>query len=95
MAGSPCGDDGVVTLIVQGEPAFGHLLTTHCHLRPFSESADEPGPHCGQLIMDWHNEWYDAAQRTIYFTNHPAGQKCGTYWQQSEVQQADQQVTQP
>jgi hypothetical protein len=28
---------------------------------------NEPCPHCGQLILDWHNEWYGAAQRrTIY-----------------------------
>jgi hypothetical protein len=30
-----------------------------------------------------------------YITNHPAGQQYSGYWQQSEVQQADQQVTKP
>lgn len=24
---------------------------------------NEPCPHCGELVLDWHNEWYDAAQR--------------------------------
>jgi hypothetical protein len=116
---------------------------------------NEPCPHCGQLILDWHNEWYEGAQRrTIYsgqaamdcplcrqavlwfesrdiaalpvnaqvpvyqrsailaaqwvpirestsgnlagyITNHPAGQQYSGYWQQSEVQQADQQVAKP
>jgi hypothetical protein len=28
---------------------------------------NEPCPHCGELILDWHNEWYDGEQRrTIY-----------------------------
>ena len=28
---------------------------------------NEPCPHCGEFILDWHNEWYEAAQRrTIY-----------------------------
>src|SRR3982750_3355323 len=28
---------------------------------------NEPCPHCGELILDWHNEWYDAAlRRAIY-----------------------------
>ncbi len=112
-------------------------------------------PHCGQLILDWHNEWYDTAQRRAiyrgqaamdcplcrwpvlwfesrdiaaplanaqprvyhrsaslaaqwvpvrettcvdlagYIANHPAGQQYSGYWQQSEGQQADQQVTKP
>ena len=30
-----------------------------------------------------------------YIANHPAGQQYGGYWQPSEVQQADQQVTKP
>ncbi len=30
-----------------------------------------------------------------YIANHPAGQQYRGYWQQSEVQQADQQVTKP
>jgi len=24
---------------------------------------NEPCPHCGTLILDWHNEWYEGAQR--------------------------------
>ena len=112
-------------------------------------------PHCRQLILDWHNEWYETAQRRAifsgqaamdcplcrqailwfesrdvaappvnaqvpvyqrsaviaaqwvpirepaynnlagYIANHPAGQQYNGYWQPSEVQQADQQVTQP
>ncbi len=112
-------------------------------------------PHCGQLILDWHNEWYEAAQRRAiysaqaamdcplcrqavlwfesrdlaappvnaqmpvyrrsaviaaqwvpirepacvnlagYIASLPAGQQYSGYWQQSEVQQADQQVTGP
>jgi len=116
---------------------------------------NEPCPHCGRLIADWHNEWYDAAQRTAiyggqaamdcplcgravlwfqsrditapplnasiavfrrsamlaaqwapvrepscgnlagYIATHPAGQQYRAYWQPSEVQQADQQVTKP
>jgi hypothetical protein len=30
-----------------------------------------------------------------YLAHHPAGQQYSGYWQQSEVQQADQQVTKP
>ena len=116
---------------------------------------NEPCPHCGELILDWHNEWYGAAlKRAIYsgqaamdcplcrqavlwfesrdlaappvntpvpvyqrsaviaaqwvpirepvcanlagyITNHPGGQPYSRYWQQSEVQQADKQVTKP
>ncbi len=116
---------------------------------------NEPCPHCGQLILDWHNEWYEGAQRKAmysgqaamdcplcrgavlwlesreiavssvhaqmpvyqrsailaaqwvpireavcgnlagYIANHPAGQQYSGYWQQSEVQQADQQVAKP
>ena len=116
---------------------------------------NEPCPHCGQLILDWHNEWYEGQQRRAmyggqavmdcplcgqpvlwfesrdilappapaqvpvyrrsvllaaqwvpvreatcvnlagYLTSHPAGQQYSGYWQQSEVQQADQQVTKP
>jgi endogenous inhibitor of DNA gyrase (YacG/DUF329 family) len=116
---------------------------------------NEPCPHCGRLILDWHNEWYRGAQRRAiysgqaamdcplcrravlwfesrnitalqanaqaevhqrsamlaaqwvpireascanlagYIANHSAGQQYGGYWQQSEVQQADQQVTKP
>lgn len=115
---------------------------------------NEPCPHCGQLILDWHNEWYNGAERAAiyrgqaamdcplcrgavlwfesrdvamppantqpvfqrsallaaqwapirepscvnlagYLANHPAGQQYGSYWQQGEVQQADQQVTKP
>jgi hypothetical protein len=116
---------------------------------------NEPCPHCGELILDWHNEWYEAAQRRAmysgqaamdcplcrqpvlwfesrdiaappgnaqvpvyqrsavlaarwvpirepaysglagYIANHPAGQQYSGYWQPTEVQQADQQVTTP
>lgn len=28
---------------------------------------NEPCPHCGQLILDWHNEWYDAAERRAIY----------------------------
>jgi hypothetical protein len=115
----------------------------------------EPCPHCGQLILDWHNEWYEGAQRRAIYSGqaamdcplcrgavlwfesrdlaappvhaqvpvcqrsaviaaqwvpiretacvnlagcvatHPAGQQYSGYWPQSEVQQADQQVTTP
>lgn len=24
-------------------------------------------PHCGQLIADWHNEWYETAQRRAIY----------------------------
>jgi hypothetical protein len=30
-----------------------------------------------------------------YIANHPAGQQYSGYWQRTEVQQADQQVTKP
>jgi hypothetical protein len=30
-----------------------------------------------------------------YIANHPAGQQYSGYWYQSEIQQADQQVTKP
>ena len=116
---------------------------------------NEPCPHCGQLLGDWHNERYEGAQRVAiyrgqaamdcplcrqavlwfasrdlatppaktpvpvyqrsvliaaqwvpireptctnlagYLANHPAGRQYSGYWRQSEVQQADQQVTQP
>jgi hypothetical protein len=116
---------------------------------------NESCPHCGQFILDWHNEWYDAAQRRAiysghaamdcplcrqavlwlelraiavpqpnaqpiiylrseilaaqwvpvreatsvnlagYIANHQAGQQYSGYWQQSEVQRADQQVIKP
>jgi hypothetical protein len=116
---------------------------------------NEPCPHCGQIILDWHNEWYDAAQRRAifsgqaamdcplcgravlwfesrdiampsasvqspvyrrlailaarwvpirettfvnlagYIANHPAGRQYSVYWQQSQIQQADQQVAKP
>jgi hypothetical protein len=112
-------------------------------------------PHCGQLILDWRNEWYDGTQRRAiysgqaamdcplcrgavlwfesrdirappvnaqapvcyrsatlaaqwvparepscgnlagYIANHPGGQQYTGYWQQSEVRQADGQVTKP
>ena len=33
---------------------------------------NEPCPHCGQLILDWHNEWYDAAQRRAIYSGQAA-----------------------
>jgi len=33
---------------------------------------NEPCPHCGQLIGDWHNEWYDAAQRRAIYSGQAA-----------------------
>ena len=28
---------------------------------------NEPCPHCSELILDWHNEWYDGAQRRAIY----------------------------
>jgi hypothetical protein len=33
---------------------------------------NEPCPHCGQLILDWHNEWYDPAQRGAIYRGQAA-----------------------
>jgi hypothetical protein len=33
---------------------------------------NEPCPHCGQLIRDWHNEWYEGAQRRAIYSGHAA-----------------------
>ncbi len=33
---------------------------------------NEPCPHCGQLILDWHNEWYNAAERAAIYRGHAA-----------------------
>jgi hypothetical protein len=33
---------------------------------------NEPCPHCGQLIWDWHNEWYDPAQRREIYSGQGA-----------------------
>src|SRR5262249_24147190 len=33
---------------------------------------NEPCPHCGQLVLDWHNEWYDAAQRKAIYHGQAA-----------------------
>lgn len=33
---------------------------------------NEPCPHCGQLIRDWHNEWYDLAQRRAIYSGQAA-----------------------
>ncbi len=33
---------------------------------------NEPCPHCGELILDWHNEWYDAAQRRAIYRGQAA-----------------------
>lgn len=28
----------------------------------------EPCPHCGQIILDWHNEWYEGSQRKAIYS---------------------------
>jgi hypothetical protein len=33
---------------------------------------NEPCPHCGQLIQDWHNEWYEASQRVAIYAGQAA-----------------------
>jgi hypothetical protein len=33
---------------------------------------NEPCPHCGELILDWHNEWYEAAQRRAVYGGQAA-----------------------
>lgn len=33
---------------------------------------NEPYPHCGELIRDWHNEWYEAAQRKAIYSGQAA-----------------------
>lgn len=33
---------------------------------------NEPCPHCGHLILDWHNEWYDAVQRRDIYSGRAA-----------------------
>src|SRR5262245_52967604 len=33
---------------------------------------NEPCPHCGQLIRDWHNEWYETTQRMAIFRGQAA-----------------------
>ena len=33
---------------------------------------NEPCPHCGQLILDWHNEWYEGAQRRAIYSGQAA-----------------------
>ncbi len=33
---------------------------------------NEPCPHCGQLIHDWHNEWYEAPQRMAIYAGQAA-----------------------
>jgi hypothetical protein len=33
---------------------------------------NQPCPHCGQLILDWHNEWYDGAQRKAIYSGQAA-----------------------
>ena len=32
----------------------------------------EPCPHCGELILDWHNEWYEAARRSAIYSGQAA-----------------------
>ena len=33
---------------------------------------NEPYPHCGQLILDWHNEWYEATFRQAIYGGQAA-----------------------
>jgi endogenous inhibitor of DNA gyrase (YacG/DUF329 family) len=33
---------------------------------------NEPCPHCGELILDWHNEFYEAAQRREIYKGQAA-----------------------
>jgi hypothetical protein len=33
---------------------------------------NEPCPHCRQLILDWHNEWYNMAQRRAIYSGQAA-----------------------
>jgi hypothetical protein len=33
---------------------------------------NESCPHSGKLILDWHNEWYDAAQRKAIYGGQAA-----------------------
>src|SRR2546421_8211569 len=38
----------------------------------FAMPPNEPCPHCGQLILDWHNEWYEGAQRRAIYSGQAA-----------------------
>ena len=33
---------------------------------------NEPCPHCGELILDWHNEWYEGPQRVAIYRGQAA-----------------------
>jgi hypothetical protein len=33
---------------------------------------NESCPHCGQLILDWHNEWYEGAYRKAVYSGQAA-----------------------
>ena len=33
---------------------------------------NEPCPQCGVLVLDWHNEWYEAAQRRDVYSAQAA-----------------------
>lgn len=33
---------------------------------------NEPCPHCGQLILDWHNEWFKSAERRAIYSGQAA-----------------------
>lgn len=33
---------------------------------------NEPCPHCGELILDWHNEWCETAQRRAIYIGQAA-----------------------
>ena len=32
----------------------------------------EPCPHCGQLVFDWHDEWYNAVERKAIYGGQAA-----------------------
>src|SRR4051812_11549579 len=33
---------------------------------------NEACPHCGELILDWHNEWYEGAHRKAVYSGQAA-----------------------
>jgi hypothetical protein len=33
---------------------------------------NEPCPHCGEIVLDWHNEWYVPAQRKAIYQGQAA-----------------------
>jgi hypothetical protein len=32
----------------------------------------EPCPHCGELVLDWHNEWYNSIERKAIYSGQAA-----------------------